>query len=71
MQVAIDENGGRIAPTTFTFNNLFTAGPDPTTVTSGTGNEFASLLVGTPYKGIRRQRFQRCANLALRNLFAG
>ncbi len=51
MQVAIDENGGRIAPTTFTFNNLFTAGPDPTTITAGTGNEFASLLVGTPYKG--------------------
>lgn len=51
MQVAIDENGGRIAPTTFTFNNLFTAGPDPTNVTASTGNEFASLLIGTPASG--------------------
>ena len=51
MQVAIDENGGRIAPTSFTFNNLFTAGPDPTAPTAGTGQEFASLMVGTPASG--------------------
>ena len=51
MQIAIDENGGRIAPTSFTFNNLFTAGPDPTSPTAGTGQEFASLLVGTPASG--------------------
>src|SRR6185312_14336877 len=51
MQVAIDENGGRIAPTMFTFNNLFTAGPDPTSPTANTGDVFASLLVGTPTTG--------------------
>jgi len=51
MQVAVDENGGRIAPTTFTFNSLFTAGPDPTSVTASTGNEFASMLIGTPGSG--------------------
>ena len=51
MQVAIDENGGRITPTAFTFNNLFTAGPDPTSATAGTGQEFASLLMGTPAVG--------------------
>ena len=51
MQVAIDENGGRIAPTTFTFNNLFTAGPDPTSPTANTGDPIASMLVGTPASG--------------------
>jgi len=51
MQVAIDENGGRITPTAFTFNNLFTAGPDPTSPTAGTGQEFASLLMGTSASG--------------------
>ena len=47
MQVAIDENGGRIHFTTFTFNNLFTAGPDPTNPTAGTGDSIASMLMGT------------------------
>jgi hypothetical protein len=51
MQVAIDENGGRIAPTMFTFNNLFTAGPDPTSPTANTGDPIASMLVGTPASG--------------------
>lgn len=50
MQVAIDENGGRIAPTTFTFNNLFTAGPDPTSPATG-GDAIASMLLGTPASG--------------------
>lgn len=50
MQVAIDENGGRIAPTTFTFNNLFTAGPDPTNPATG-GDAIASMLLGTPASG--------------------
>jgi hypothetical protein len=49
MQVAIDENGGRITPTTFTFNNLFTAGPDPTAPTGG--DAIASMLLGTPASG--------------------
>ena len=51
MGVAIDENGGRIAPTTFNFDNLFTSGPDPTNPTAGTGNAIASILVGTPASG--------------------
>jgi hypothetical protein len=51
MGVAIDENGGRITPTTFNFNNLFTAGPDPGNPTPGTGNSIASLLVGAPASG--------------------
>ena len=51
MGVAIDENGGRITPTTFNFNNLFTAGPDPGNPTPGTGNSIASLLVGAPAGG--------------------
>ena len=51
MGVAIDENGGRIAPTTFNFNNLFTAGPDPTSPTANTGDSIASLLLGVPASG--------------------
>ncbi|KAA6456633.1 hypothetical protein DYQ86_24515 [Acidobacteria bacterium AB60] len=50
MQVAIDENGGRISPTTFTFNNLLTAGPDPTSPATG-GDAIASMLLGTPVSG--------------------
>jgi Carboxypeptidase regulatory-like domain/TonB dependent receptor-like, beta-barrel len=49
--VAIDENGGRIAPTQFNFNNLFTSGPDPANPTPGTGDSVASLLLGTPASG--------------------
>ena len=51
MGVAIDENGGRIAPTQFNFDNLYTAGPDPTNPTAGTGDAIASMLVGTPSSG--------------------
>jgi hypothetical protein len=51
MGVAIDENGGRITPTTFNFSNLFTAGPDPTNPTPNTGDSIASLLVGAPASG--------------------
>ena len=51
MGVAIDENGGRIAPTTFNFNNKFTAGPDPQNPTANTGDSIASMLVGTPASG--------------------
>ncbi len=51
MGVAIDENGGRIAPTQFNFDNLYTAGPDPTNPTAGTGDAIASMLVGTPASG--------------------
>ncbi|MBV9625113.1 MAG: TonB-dependent receptor [Acidobacteria bacterium] len=46
MAVATDENGGRFHFTTFNFNNLFTAGPDPTKATPGTGDSIASMLMG-------------------------
>jgi hypothetical protein len=51
MGVAVDENGGRIAPTQFNFDSLFTSGPDPTNPTSNTGDAIASLLLGTPGSG--------------------
>jgi hypothetical protein len=51
MAVALDENGGRIHPTTFNFDTGFTSGPDPTNPTSGTGNGLASMLLGTPSSG--------------------
>jgi Carboxypeptidase regulatory-like domain/TonB dependent receptor-like, beta-barrel len=46
MAVATDENGGRFHFTTFNFNNLFTAGPDPQHETAGTGDSIASMLMG-------------------------
>lgn len=51
MAVAIDENGGRVYPAGFTFNNLFTAGPTPLNPTAGTGSEWASMLMGVPASG--------------------
>jgi hypothetical protein len=51
MAVATDENGGRYHFTPFNFNNLFTAGPDPTSPASGTGDSSASMLMGLPASG--------------------
>jgi hypothetical protein len=51
MAVALDENGGRFHTTNFNFDNVFTAGPDPTNITSDTGNSIASMLLGTPSGG--------------------
>ena len=51
MAVATDENGGRYYQTGFNFNNLFTAGPDPTNPTAGTGDSSASMLMGLPANG--------------------
>jgi TonB dependent receptor len=51
MGVSTDENGGRYHFTPFNFNNLFTAGPDPTSPTAGTGDSSASLLMGLPANG--------------------
>jgi hypothetical protein len=51
MAVAVDENGGRITPTTFTFDTGFTAGPDPQNLTAGTGQPLASLMLGTAQSG--------------------
>jgi hypothetical protein len=51
MAVAVDENGGRITPTTFTFNAGFSGGPNPQDVTTGTGDAMASTMLGTPQSG--------------------
>ena len=51
MAIAQDENGGRFHPTQFNFDKVFTAGPDPNSITPGTGNSMASLLLGTPASG--------------------
>jgi hypothetical protein len=51
MAVALTENGGRFHPTQFNFDNVFTAGPDPTNINSSTGNSMASLMLGTPASG--------------------
>jgi TonB dependent receptor len=51
MGIATDENGGRFHFTPFNFNNLFTAGPDPTAPTPGTGDSSASMLMGLPASG--------------------
>jgi hypothetical protein len=44
-------NGGQIVPTAFSFNQGFTSGPDPNDPTSGTGDPFASFLLGTASDG--------------------
>jgi outer membrane receptor protein involved in Fe transport len=51
MAVALDENGGRIHPTTFNLNSTYTGGPDPTALTPGTGDAMAALLLGVPTSG--------------------
>jgi hypothetical protein len=51
MGIATDENGGRYHFTPFSFNHLFTAGPDPTNPTAGTGDSSASMLLGLPASG--------------------
>lgn len=44
-------NGGQISPTGFGFNQSFTSGPDPNHPTAGTGDPFASFLLGTAARG--------------------
>jgi Carboxypeptidase regulatory-like domain/TonB dependent receptor len=51
MGAVIQENGGRVVPTTFNFDNLFTGGPDPTNPTANTGDGMASLMLGVPVGG--------------------
>ena len=51
MAVALDENGGRFHTTNFNFDNTFTAGPDPNSITANTGNTIASMMLGTPASG--------------------
>ncbi len=51
MAVALDENGGRFHPTEFFFDKTFTAGPNPQSITAGTGDSIASMMLGTPARG--------------------
>jgi len=51
MAIATDENGGRFYQSGFNFDTLFSGGPDPTAQTAGTGNPFASMLMGVPAGG--------------------
>lgn len=51
MGAVIQIFGGRIAPTQFNFSNAMTQGPDPTAVTSGTGDAFASFMAGAGVGG--------------------
>ena len=69
MGVAIDENGGRIVPTTFNFSSGFTAGPDPSAPTSGTGDSIASMLLGTPASGSTGQNVNNVARTWLHGVY--
>ncbi|MFL6305470.1 MAG: carboxypeptidase regulatory-like domain-containing protein [Candidatus Sulfotelmatobacter sp.] len=51
MGIVTQLNGGGLAPTVFGFNQAFTSGPDPSNPTDGTGNAFASFLLGTAENG--------------------
>ena len=53
----MQNNSANLATTTFSFDHGFTAGPDPTQTTVGTGLGFASLLVGTPASGSTANEF--------------
>jgi hypothetical protein len=69
MGVAIDENGGRIVPTTFNFTSGFTAGPDPASPTAGTGDSIASMLLGTPASGSTGQNVNNVARTWLHGVY--
>jgi len=51
MGVLTQLSGGGLASTFFSFNPAFTSGPDPLHPTDGTGNSFASFLLGTAADG--------------------
>jgi len=51
MAVATDENGGRFHFTPFSFDTQYTGGPDPTSLTGGTGDSFAAMMLGLPSGG--------------------
>ena len=48
MGAIMQNNYANLATTTFAFDHNFTAGPDPSQTTQGTGYGYASLLLGTP-----------------------
>ncbi len=53
----MQNNGNGIPQTNFSVDQNFTAGPDPTAVTSQTGYGFASLLLGTAASGSTSNNF--------------
>lgn len=52
MGVRQNDNGGRLTPTVFNFNNQMTAGPDPSNLSADTtGDALASFMVGAGASG--------------------
>jgi hypothetical protein len=51
MGILTQLNGGGLGTTAFSFNQQFTSGPDPSNPSDGTGDPFASLLLGTAVEG--------------------
>jgi hypothetical protein len=45
------DNGGRLTATIFNFTNAMTGGPNPSNLTSGTGDPFASFMAGAGEAG--------------------
>ena len=46
------DDGGRLTPTVFNFSNGMTAGPNPSKLTNGTGDAFASFMAGAGNSGV-------------------
>jgi hypothetical protein len=46
------DDGGRLIPTVFNFSNSMTAGPNPSQLTSGTGDALASFMAGAGNSGV-------------------
>jgi len=46
------DDGGRLTPTVFHFSNGMTAGPDPSNLTSGTGDALAAFIAGAGVSGV-------------------
>src|SRR5579872_1351311 len=46
------DDGGRLIPTVFNFSNAMTAGPNPSHLTSGTGDALASFMAGAGDSGV-------------------
>ncbi len=57
MGALMQNNGTGIPSTSFSFDHGFTAGPDPTKSSTGTGFGFASLLLGTATGGSTANNF--------------
>lgn len=57
MGALMQNNSANFPSTTFSFDHGFTAGPDPSQSTAGTGFGFASLLIGTASSGSTANKF--------------